>query len=103
MTVFTELGKLEVWFGGHSVSLHMLGSDDKNPLVKNRLAQLPRAGTRADGTNPNVVFLRTLAASEDLLKSLKSLRDAAANIDQPIPFEIIEQASGLLDKIEGKS
>lgn len=58
-------GPMIVMYGGDSCALH-LAEHGKDTNAKNRILRLPRDGY-ASKSDPNVRFLRTLAAAPELL------------------------------------
>ena len=81
MTKQTQLGALEVRFGGKTVGLYSV-PEGQEPMAKNRMLQLPRSG----GADKNVQFVRTLAAAPDLLDALIGL---CREINHPEGFDPI--------------
>lgn len=67
-----QIGKLIVTFGGDTVTLHLVAPDDKGTTAKNRLITLPRVSKRGH-IDPNVTFLRTLAAAPTLFDALAAM------------------------------
>ncbi len=61
-------GPLKVYFGGQTCSLYFDKKGDER--AKDRLMQLPRDHSLGDA-DPNVMFVRTLAAAPELLEALR--------------------------------